>query len=104
MKRLFFCCLFCVVIAPSYGIAVGKEADCSIARDPRRCAALQAAREACSSLQGQARTACIHEAMPPPDCSHAPNTIQCEAHQAALQACKDKRGKARRQCLRDSGP
>ncbi|CAG4882262.1 protein of unknown function [Georgfuchsia toluolica] len=100
MKRLFFCCLFGIVIATPYGIAFGNEADCSIARDPRRCAALQAAREACSSLQGQARGACLREAMPPPDCSHAPNAIQCETRQAAEQACKDKRGKAHRQCLR----
>ena len=104
MKRLVLSCLFGIVVAAPGSIAFGKEADCSVARDPRRCAAQQAAREACGSLQGQARSACIHEAIPPPDCSHAPNTIQCLARQAAAQACKDKHGKAHRQCLRDFKP
>lgn len=104
MKCLIIGCLLSFVFTLSCGNAFGKDADCSMARDPRRCAAQQAAREACSSLQGQARSACIHEALPPPDCSLAPNTIQCEARQTAAQACKGKRGKARRQCLRDFKP
>ena len=104
MKHLIFRCLLGITIAAGCGTTFGKEADCSVARDPRRCAAQQAAREACGSLQGQARSACIHEAIPPPDCSHAPYTIQCLARQAAAQACKDKHGKAHRQCLRDFKP
>ena len=104
MKHPVFGYLFGIVIAAASGLACGKEADCSVARDPRRCESLQAAREACSGLQGQARSACINEAIPPPDCSHAPNTIQCQVRQAAEQACKDKHGKAHRQCLRDFKP
>lgn len=101
MKQLIIRCLIGSVISAGGNTALGKDTDCSVARDPRRCAALQTAREACSVLQGQARSACIHEAMPPPDCRHAPNQTQCEASQAAAQACKDKHGKARRKCLRE---
>lgn len=101
MKRLAFFCLLFLSLNPGYATVASKKADCSVARDPRRCEAQQAAREACSGLQGQAHSACMHEAMPPPDCSRAPNTIQCQARQAAATACKDKHGKAHRQCLRE---
>lgn len=101
MKHLVNSCLFCLTIAAGCNAAFSKEADCSVARDPRRCSAQQAARKACNSLQGQARSACIQELMPPPDCSHAPNTIQCQARMAAAQACQDKRSKTHRQCLRE---
>ncbi len=92
------------VLLLAWTSASSKEADCSVARDPRRCEAQQVAREACSGLQGQARSTCIREALPPPDCSHAPNTTQCQAKQAAAEVCKEKRSKAHRQCLRDYKP
>lgn len=101
MQRLALICLTAIAAAITYGSAAAKEADCSMARDPRRCAALQAAREACGGLQGQARGACIRDALPAPDCSRAPNTIQCQEQRAAKEACQDKRGKAHRQCLRE---
>ena len=104
MRHPVISCLIGIAIATGCGTIFGKEVDCSVARDPRRCAAQTTAREACGSLQGQARSSCIREAMPPPDCNHAPNTIQCQARQAAEQACKDKHGKAHRQCLRDFKP
>lgn len=82
--------------------AKGKEADCSVARDPRRCEAQLIAREACGGLQGQARSACMREALPPPDCSRAPNTVECQSKQRAAQACKDKHGTAKRKCVREN--
>jgi len=104
MKHLFIGCLLGVMLACGQVNAVGKEADCSVARDPRRCEAQQAAREACGALQGQARGACMREAMPPPDCTHAPSTIGCQSKLTAAQACKSKHGKAHRKCLRDNSP
>ena len=80
--------------------ADGKNADCSVARDPRRCEAKQAVSEACHDLQGQARSACMREALPPPDCSRLPNTAECQSGLAAAEACKDKRGRVNRRCLR----
>ena len=104
MKHWFIGCLLGVMLACSQVIAVGKEADCSVARDPRRCEAQLAAREACGDLQGQAKGACMREAMPPPDCTRAPNTIGCQSKLTAAQACKNKHGKAHRKCLRDNSP
>ena len=100
MKRLFFTFLFGFITLVSPW-ATAKNTDCSIARDPRRCEAKQAAQEACKELQGQARSACVSAALPPPDCRRAPNTVECQARQSTAAACKDKHGKAHRKCLKE---
>ena len=101
MKKRALACLPSILLALQIGTADTVEAaDCSVARDPRRCEAQQIAREACADLQGLARSACIREALPPPDCTHAPNTSQCLSKQSAAQACKDGNGKVNRKCLR----
>jgi hypothetical protein len=92
MKTLFFSCLFGLVALGNTAEAA-KNVDCSVARDPRRCEARQMAQEACNGLQGQARSACVSAAMPPPDCSYAPDTTQCQAKQTEK---KQTRGKARK--------
>ena len=101
MRRTLLTCLLGFTLAWSIGSAIAKEADCSIARDPRRCEAQQAAREACGDLQGQAKSACMRAAMPPPDCTRAPSAAECQSKLTAVQACKGKHGKAHRKCLRD---
>ena len=101
MKHVFIGCLLGVSLASGLGNAIGKEADCSVARDPRRCEAQQAAKAACGDLQGQAKSACLHEAMPLPDCTRAPNTVECQAKLSAAQACKGKHGKSHHKCLQD---
>ena len=102
MKRMLARSLFGAFLLCALGSAGGKEADCSVARDPRRCEAQQAARDACADLQGQAHSACMREALPPPDCGRAPSTAQCQAKRSAEQACKGKHGKAHSKCLRES--
>ena len=103
MKPIFAACLIDLLLACGLNNAMGKETDCSLARDPRRCEAMKVAREACGDLQGPAKSACVREAMPPPDCARAPNTVQCQSKQTAAQACKGKHGKSHRKCLREQG-
>ncbi len=76
-------------------------ADCTKARDPQRCEALQKAKEACKDKAGSDKRKCMTEAMPPMDCSKARNPARCEAHQKAKEACKDKAGRDHRQCIRE---
>jgi len=76
----------------------GKTTDCSVARDPRRCAAKETAKEACSELQGSARSACISAAMPPPDCGMAPDIAGCGSKTKKDKACGAKHGKALQKC------
>jgi hypothetical protein len=78
----------------------GKPADCSVARDPRRCAAKETAKEACGELQGSARSACISAAMPPPDCNMAPDISGCESKKGKVKSCGSKHGKALQKCKR----
>jgi hypothetical protein len=78
----------------------GKPADCSVARDPRRCAAKEKAKEACGELQGAARSACISAAMPSPDCSMAPDVAGCESKTRKGKYCGSKRGNALQKCKR----
>lgn len=75
--------------------------DCSKARDPQRCEALQKAKETCKDKLGADKRKCMADAMPPMDCSKARNPARCEAHQKAKEACKDKPAAEHRQCLRD---
>lgn len=81
--------------------AFAATADCSVARDPRRCEAMQAAHTACAGLPAEAHAACLRDALPPPDCTHAPNAAQCERRQAAEAACQNVKGKARKRCVKD---
>jgi hypothetical protein len=101
MRPCAFACLFATIAVLGSLSASGKEPDCSVARDPRRCEAQRAAQEACSGLRGEAHGACIRDALPPPDCNHAPNAPQCQAKNAAELACKEKHGNAHRKCLRE---
>ena len=89
------------VVAMLPVMAFAKAPDCSVARDPRRCEAMQAAHVACAGLPADAHAACVRDALPPPDCTHAPNTSQCEQRQAAEATCRDERGKARTRCIKD---
>lgn len=81
----------------------GGDVDCSIARDPARCEAHQAALAACADQRGKAKTACLAEHMPPVDCSKASNPANCAAAERAKQACGGKQGKALKACLHDAG-
>ena len=99
MKQRVFRLLTGVATAITVLTVYGKNVDCSVARDPRRCAAKQVASEACHDLQGQARSACMRDVVPPPDCTHAPNTSECQSKLAVEAACKNKRGKVNRGCV-----
>ena len=103
VRRIRFFCFYGIAAAASAS-ALANPADCGAARDPRRCEALLAARAACSELQGQARSACIRDALPEPDCTRASNVVQCQERQAAALACGDKRGRSYRKCLRGYKP
>lgn len=94
-------CYIFVALAALPALAVAMSTDCHVARDPRRCEAMQAAQTACAGLPADAHTACMRDAMPPPDCSRAPNSARCEQHQAAETACQDVKGKARKRCVKD---
>lgn len=83
------------------GAAAG---DCSRARDPARCEALQKAKEACKDKAPADKRKCMVEAMPPMDCSKARNPQRCEAMEQARAECKDKNGAEFRQCLREHTP
>ncbi|HEX8986467.1 MAG TPA: hypothetical protein VF816_00780 [Rhodocyclaceae bacterium] len=79
-------------------------ADCSKARDPQRCEALQKAKEACKDKPQADKRKCMIESMPPMDCSKARNPQRCEAMEQARAACKDKNGTEFRQCMREHRP
>lgn len=79
-------------------------ADCSKARDPARCEALQKAKEACKDKSPADKRKCMIESMPPMDCSKARNPQRCEAMEQARAACKDKNGTEFRQCMREHRP
>jgi hypothetical protein len=78
--------------------------DCSKARDPARCEALQKAKESCKDKAAADKRKCMMEAMPPMDCSKARNPDRCAAMEKAKAACKDKSGSDYRQCLREQAP
>ncbi len=79
-------------------------ADCSKARDPARCEALQKAKEACKDKSPADKRKCMIESMPPMDCSKARNPQRCEAMEKARAECKDKNGTEFRQCMREHAP
>ncbi len=79
-------------------------ADCSKARDPARCEALQKAKEACKDKSAADKRKCMVESMPPMDCSKARNPQRCEAMEKARAECKDKNGTEFRQCMREHAP
>lgn len=75
--------------------------DCTLARDPLRCQALQQARSACKEKRGSGRQKCIEEKLSAPDCAKDKDRSRCDARQLAQEACKGKSGKARQSCLKD---
>jgi hypothetical protein len=79
-------------------------ADCSKARDPARCEALQKAKETCKDKAPADKRKCMVESMPPMDCSKARNPQRCEAMEKARAECKDKNGTEFRQCMREHAP
>ncbi|TRZ68853.1 MAG: hypothetical protein D4S02_03070 [Rhodocyclaceae bacterium] len=78
---------------------VPSGGDCTLARDPLRCQALQKARSACKEKRGSGRQKCIQEKLSDPDCSK--DKARCEARQLAQEACNGKTGKAKQSCLKD---
>lgn len=78
--------------------------DCSKARDPARCEALQKAKEACKDKPAADKRKCMIESMPPMDCSKARNPDRCAAMEQARNDCKDKNGTEFRQCMRQHMP
>ena len=80
-----------------------RQLDCSKARNPEHCAAMQKAREICKDkAAGPERRQCMQDNAPKPDCSKARNPQRCEAMLKAHEACKDKAvGPERRQCMRE---
>ena len=84
--------------------SAGVTGDCSKARDPARCEALQKAKETCKDKSAADKRKCMMEAMPPMDCSKARNPERCAAMEKAKVTCKDKSGTEYRQCLREHAP
>ena len=76
-------------------------ANCSQARDPARCLAMQEARAACQRQRGAAKRQCLRGKLPAPDCHQAPDPQRCQARLQAQAACRAKTGKLLRQCLRE---
>ncbi|MGE5469127.1 MAG: hypothetical protein ACM3Y9_17025 [Ignavibacteria bacterium] len=83
---------------------VGMAGDCTKARDPARCEALQKAKETCKDKAPADKSKCMMESMPPMDCSKARNPERCEAMEKAKVECKDRNGPEYRQCLREHAP
>ncbi len=89
----------------SFGaFAQAMSGDCSKARDPQRCEALQKAKEICKDKSTADKRKCMMEAMPPMDCSKARNPERCAALEKAKTDCKDKNGPDYRQCVREHMP
>jgi hypothetical protein len=84
--------------------ATSITSDCSKARDPARCEALQKAKDVCKDKSAADKRKCMMEAMPPMDCSKARNPDRCAAMEKAKASCKDKSGAEYRQCLREQAP
>ena len=77
------------------------QRDCSKARNPEHCAAMQKAREECKDKAAPEHRQCMQANTPKPDCSKARNPQRCEAMLKAREACKDKAVSERRQCMRE---
>lgn len=86
------------------GMGPQTSGACAKARDPQRCEALLAAKEACKDKSAAEKRKCIEDAMPPIDCSKALRPDRCEAAEKARLACKDKNGAEHRQCIREHMP
>lgn len=79
----------------------GPGADCQRARDPARCEAMAAVREACSGLSRGERRECVRTHTPAKDCSKALHPERCALMQKAHEACRDKApGPDMRACMR----
>lgn len=78
--------------------------DCSKARDPSRCEALQKAKDACKDKSQADKRKCMIESMPPMDCSKARKPERCAAMEQARVECKDKNGPDFRLCMREHAP
>lgn len=103
MKRYMIAVgLFVMISLPAgAAIATGVAGNCSLARDPLRCQAMEKARGACKEKRGSAKQKCIQEKLPLADCSRDTDPGRCEARQLAREACKGKSGRAKQVCLED---
>jgi hypothetical protein len=89
---------FLALAAPTMTAAAMNKADCAKAREPARCEAAQAAREACRDLHGSAFRQCTEDLRLHLECAAAAEPRRCESRQKQRAACKSKRGRAGKEC------
>ncbi len=90
--------LLATILLAAAALPASAQVDCSVARDPARCEANQAAIAACADQRGKQKTACLEQHLPPVDCSRAENPTRCEAAEKAKRRCAGKSGAALKAC------
>ncbi len=99
-KHLLWPALLLGFLATQGQAQTADAVDCSIARDPARCEAHQAALSACAEQRGKKKMACINEQLPPVDCTQSNNPARCTAIQRAKETCRGQSGKTLKACLK----